>query len=309
MNTTTAGQSNEPRRGRGKSKASLDLVDAAVKFYELNHPASVRAACYHLFIKKLISAMSTGNTSAVSKLLTWAREQGLLPWEHVVDETREAETIASWTNPEAIIRSAVNQYRKNYWQDQPRWIEVWSEKGTVRGTLAPVLKEYGLTFRVMHGYASATALHGIAAETTESDKPLTILYCGDWDPSGLHMSEIDLPRRLERYDGEATIKRIALTAGDVSAGTELPSFEVESKHKDPRYKWFTERYGRRCWELDALAPIVLRNRVEAEIRALLDHDAWNHAKEIEAAEVKSMSGFLDTWKSICSPVSKYSGPA
>ena len=74
---------------------------------------------------------------------------------------------------------------------------MWSEKGTVRGTLAPVLNKYGVTFRVMHGYGSATALHAIAEASAVSDKPLTVLYVGDWDPSGLHMSEIDLPDRLE----------------------------------------------------------------------------------------------------------------
>ena len=59
---------------------------------------------------------------------------------------------------------------------QPRRVEVWSEKGTVRGTVAPVLNEYGVTFRVMHGYGSATSIHGIAQETLDSTKPITVLY-------------------------------------------------------------------------------------------------------------------------------------
>jgi phage terminase large subunit-like protein len=57
-------------------------------------------------------------------------------------------------------------YRRDRWSDQPEWIEVWSEKGTIRGgTLRPVLEEYGLTFRVMHGYGSSTALHQAAIES------------------------------------------------------------------------------------------------------------------------------------------------
>ena len=46
-----------------------------------------------------------------------------------------------------------------------------SEKGTVRGTLAPVLDTYGMTFRVMHGYGSATAVHDAAEQSTAADKP------------------------------------------------------------------------------------------------------------------------------------------
>jgi hypothetical protein len=41
----------------------------------------------------------------------------------------------------------------------PDRVEVWSEKGTVRGVLDPVLKEYGVGFRVMHGFGSATSVY------------------------------------------------------------------------------------------------------------------------------------------------------
>jgi hypothetical protein len=56
-----------------------------------------------------------------------------------------------------LIASLVVQrsYRRDRWAQQPRRLEVWSEKGTVRGMLAPVLDKYGVTFRVMHGYSSA----------------------------------------------------------------------------------------------------------------------------------------------------------
>lgn len=291
-------------RGRGKAQKTIALIEAMHRILAEIQPATVRAVCYRLFIEKLIPSMDKTHTNAVSKQCVWAREQGLIPWEWVVDETREAERINAWENPEEIIKAAVRGYRKNYWTEQPEWLEVWSEKGTVRGTLAPVLDKYGVTFRVMHGYGSATALHNIATETAENDKSLTVLYVGDWDPSGMQMSEIDLPDRLERYEGDATIIRVALDEQDVTP--DLPSFEVESKAKDPRYKWFVERYGRQCWELDALSPVILRERIDDAILSRLDVDAWNHAISIEAAERESMSGILNTWRGISGQASKYS---
>ena len=295
------------KSGRGKSKASLELTDAAVRILSEIQPATVRAVCYRLFIEKLIPSMAKGNTDKVSRQLVWARENGHLPWGWLVDETREAERISTWDSPEEIIDAAVRGYRKDYWSMQPRWVEVWSEKGTIRGTLAPVLKKYGVTFRVMHGYGSATSIYSIAKETTESDKPLTVLYIGDWDPSGLQMSEVDLPDRLKRYGGEADIVRVALAADDVAHDTTLPYFEATDKAKDPRYRWFRERYGSRCWEVDALSPVILRKRVEREIVGLLDMDAWDHAVTIERAETESMGSILGTWKSICGQAPKYSG--
>ena len=297
------------RHGRGKSRASLELIAAAKAILEEIQPASIRAVCYRLFVAGLIPTMAKNNTNAVGRLLVGAREDGVIPWAWVVDETREAERISAWNNPEEIIRATIQGYRKDYWTAQPERVEVWSEKGTVRGTLAPVLNEYGVTFRVMHGYGSATSLHDIAEVTAENDKPLTVLYVGDWDPSGLHMSEIDLPRRLERYGGSLNIIRVALNAGDVAAGTDLPSFEVETKSKDPRYKWFVDRYGNHCWELDALSPVILRQRVDDEIFDLLDVDTWNRAIEVEAAERESMQSILGTWKSISMQGSKYSDGA
>lgn len=295
---------SEKRKGRGKSQKSTDLINAAIAILDEIQPTTIRSVCYQLFIRKLISSMAKSNTNKVGSQLVWAREQGLLSWQWIVDETREAERIASWNKPEEIIKSAVKQYRKNYWTDQPNRVEVWSEKGTIRGTLAPILNEYGVTFRVMHGYGSATTLHSIADETRQSEKPMIILYVGDYDPSGLHMSEIDLPRRLELYNGKATIKRVALDKSDVT-DTGLPSFEAESKSKDPRYKWFVKNYGKQAWELDALSPVILRQRVESEILNLIDIGAWEHAKKIESAEIESMSGILSHWQSISRQASKY----
>lgn len=284
--------------GRGKSLKTVAIIAGMINFYAENHPATVRAACYWLFIRKLIDSMSKNNTSRISHILARAREDGLVPWEHVVDETREAETIASWDDPDRLIRAAVSQYRKDYWAMQPYRVEVWSEKGTVRGTVAPVLKKYGVTFRVMHGYGSATALYDIAQETVSNDKPLVALYIGDWDPSGLQMSEVDLPQRLQRYGGFAHIQRVALSMEDVAPGTQLPWFDADSKSKDTRYAWFVGQYGTRCWEVDAMSPVVLRERLEAVIRSYLDMGAWNHAISIERAETESMRTFLSTYKSI-----------
>lgn len=292
--------------GRGKAQKTLRLIDAAIRIALEIHPASVRAICYRLFVMKLIADMSKKSTDAVSGHLVWARENGRLPWQWIVDETREAERISSWDCPEDLIDSAVRQYRRDYWQMQPRRVEIWSEKGTIRGTLAPLLKEYGVTLRVMHGYGSATALRSIAEETANSDKPLIALYCGDWDPSGMAMSELDLPERLERYGGDAQIERLALDESDVAPGTALPHFEASDKAKDSRYRWFTQRYGTRCWEIDALPPPILRSRVQARIESLLDLDAWDHARRIESAETESMRGILSTWKSISGQAAKYS---
>lgn len=296
--------------GRGKSRRSLDLIEAAHRILAEIQPASVRAVCYRLFALKLIPNMSKASTNRVSVQLRDAREDGVIPWEWIVDEARRPEGVTTWANPQQVINAAVNGYRRDAWQDQPGWVECWSEKGTVRGTLAPILDKYGITFRVMHGHSSATVLHDVAAMADESDRTLTVLYVGDRDPSGMHMSERDLPERLARYgDRSIQVVRVAIAEEDTTQEAGVPSFPASDKTKDPRHRWYVENFGAWCWELDALSPVVLRQRVEAEIVARLDRDVWNHAIRIEAAQIASMRTFFSGYPGISGQASKYSGEA
>ncbi len=280
---------------RGKAKSSLDLIATSYDILKEIQPASVRAVCYRLFTMAMIPNMNKGSTGKVSKQLVYARENSIIPWEWIVDETRAAEKVLTWANTDERINAAVRNYRRDYWQEQPYRIEIWSEKGTVRGTLAPILDEYGVTFRAMHGYSSATVINTIAEESNMSDKPLIAFYCGDFDPSGKHMSDIDLPDRLERYGAKITIKRIALLETDVFDGN-LPSFRAETKTGDSRYQWFVKNFGHNCWELDAMSPVTLRECVENSILCKLDLEAWHRAIDIEQVEKASMKQFHQSWK-------------
>lgn len=53
--------------------------------------------------------------------------------------------VQDWENTDEIIAAAVRGYRRDYWQDQPRRVEVWSEKGTIRGTLREFHKSWQAT--------------------------------------------------------------------------------------------------------------------------------------------------------------------
>src|SRR5262245_54895705 len=84
----------------------------------------------------------------------------------------------------------------------------------------------------------------LAADNSIQDpRPSLVLYVGDWDCSGLHISELDLPNRLERYGGKIELKRIALTFDDLK---DLPSFPASDKKKDPRYSWYAKQYKPLC---------------------------------------------------------------
>lgn len=282
---------------RGLAKATLELREQCHAILEEIQPATVRAVCYRLFVAKLLPDMSKNSTAKISRVLTRAREDGYISWDWIVDETRELERVPQWANPAEYADTVRRSYRRDRWDQQPQRVEVWSEKGTMRGTLRPVLDAYGVGFRVMHGFGSATALMNIAEATQHDVNPRRIFYLGDWDPSGMHMSEVDIPARLSDYGANVEMTRLALTADDLTrpdlAGT---SFPATDKRKDPRYRWFTTHVGDRCWELDALNPVIIRDRIEQALLSVIDHGAWNHYAQVEAVEMDSLTSVLSEWE-------------
>jgi hypothetical protein len=273
-------------------RRSLDLIKIMRTIIAAAQPITGRGVGYKLFVKKLIASMKTGDMQRVYRLLRKAREQGIIPWEWIVDETRSLERVSTWDDPEHYAKTVARSYRRDFWNQQPFRVQVWSEKGTVRGVLKPVLDEYAVGYNPLHGFNSATAVHD-AAEDNDG-RPLIILYVGDFDPSGMFMSEVDLPKRLANYGGDhITIKRIALTQDQVSG---LPSFPATDKRKDPRYEWFVANHGERCWELDAMDPNDLRECVEEAILDLIEPTAWQRCEVVNQAEQESLKTILTKWK-------------
>jgi hypothetical protein len=280
------------RRGRGKAQRSLDLTTAMYEAAEAAQPITGRGVGYKLFAAGLIPSMDRSEMQRVYRLLREAREDGTIPWEWIVDETRSLERVSTWDNPAAYARCVARSYRRDFWNQQPARVEVWSEKGTIRGVLQPVLDEYGVGFRVMHGFASATAVYDVAQD--DDGRPLIVLYVGDYDPSGMFMSEEDLPKRLEKYDGDhVELRRIALKDAHTRG---LLSFPAADKKKDKRYRWFVSNFGNRCWELDALDPNDLREIVEEEIKSEIEPEAWARCDRVNKAEQNSLRHVLDQWK-------------
>lgn len=155
-----------------------------------------------------------------------------------------------------------------------------------------MLDEYAAGFRVMHGFSGATTVYDAAQDN--DGRELIVLYVGDYDPSGMFMSEEDLPNRLSEYGGHhITMKRIALTREHTRA---LPAFPASDKKKDPRFKWFTVNYGDRCWELDAMDPGELRDCVEEAIIDLIEPSAWRRCEVVNSAEQESLKSILKGWK-------------
>jgi hypothetical protein len=310
------------RRGRGRAQATLSLIEEMIDIAREIQPCGVRALHYQLFIRKLIPSMDKNCAKMVSRLCTIAREEGTMPWEWITDATRAEQGVATWADPAAYARVVQASYRKDKWESQPTFVVVWSEKATIQGTIKPVLRKYEVPFQVLHGWSSSTTVMGAVRAALDRRQRTVIIYIGDRDPSGMFMSEVDLVKRLARYSTNTPadkdidlgwarrrlaeigleIRRIALTKVDTVALGEAMSFPASDKKDDSRYEWFVENYGHLCWELDALSPAVLRDRLEQAILAELDMETWDRYVRVEEVERDLIIETCQGWGSISGQV-------
>jgi hypothetical protein len=288
--------------GRGEHPETTALIEASQAILAREQPTTVRRVVYELFNQKRIASTDKSAENRVSRLLTIGRNDGRIPWEWIVDEHRRSERVLTFRDPEEAIRLVKTRYRKDYWPAQPLMVNIWSEKSTVAGVLAPILREYEVEFLPVHGNNSTTKIHDAAAAQIRDGRPWVVLYIGDWDPAGCYMSEVDAPKRVQKYHADIRIERVALLGPDVRR---LPQhqFDVDDKRRaamakhgahvgkrgiDNNKPWFVERYGRACMELDAMNSNDLRNRMALAIQRHIDPASWEHMQLIEKAEIDSI---------------------
>lgn len=285
---------------RAKNQA---LFAAALDFLKAERPMTLRQLYYRLASSGELLPL-TKEYRRLSVVMTRAREAGACSRTWIVDHTRTTLKPNSWSGLEDYWETVQRAYRKDFWASMPVAVEVIVEKDAVAGTIQPVTIKYDVPIRVVRGFASVSFAGEIADEWARCQKPIYVYYLGDFDPSGFEI-ERDLQKRLERYSGRHCIeadpnpeagtstaflwKRLAVDESDFFDFDLLP---LEVKDSDPRAAGFIARHGRACAELDAIPPTELRRRVDAAIRSHIDPERWERLQAVEAAEKRSLEGWI-----------------
>jgi hypothetical protein len=118
---------------------------------------------------------------------------------------------------------------------------------------------------------------GFRSPACRSGATTTVLYFGDFDPSGEDMVR-SLRERFKFFECHPEIVKCALTADDVAEYNLPPDF---TKPTDTRRASFVARYGDMAVELDALPVNVLVERLREGIGARIDLEALG---EVDAKE-------------------------
>jgi len=273
----------------GKHAKTLKLIETAKGILAEVHPMTVRQVYYQLVSRQVIKN-NRGQYQAVSNALVSARREGIIPWEWIEDRLRRPRYVSMWSGLAEFAETCRRAYRRDVWDTQPDYLEVWLEKDALSGIFENVLSPYGATLNVGRGYDGWDSIHNAAIRFMEKPAAVTVLYFGDFDPSGEDMVR-SLVKRLGSLGCQPEVIKCALTYDDILRYELPPDF---AKKTDTRTAAFVAEHGDIAVELDALPPDVLRDRLEDEVSSRMDLEALRKIKTLEKRErarlVKRLKG-------------------
>jgi hypothetical protein len=255
------------------------IIQAAHEVLEAYHPMTVRQVYYQLVSKQIIEN-NRGEYNGVSKALVCARQEGIIPWDWIEDRLRMPRAVQQWDDLADFIGTVKRSYRRDVWATQERYLECWLEKDALSGIFEKVLNPFGATLNVGRGFDGWSSIYNAAQRFGEKEDA-TILYFGDFDPSGEDMVR-SLRERLAYLGAEPLIKKCALTAKDIDTYHLPPAL---AKTTDTRSAAFIQEHGNRCVELDALPADVLEDRIREEVESIIDGEALQAVREVERKEI------------------------
>ena len=294
------GRSNitsKPSGGRmGKHAKTLALLNEAGQILAAHHPMTVRQVYYQLVSRQVIEN-ARSQYQAVSNLLVDARKNGDVPWEWIEDRLRRPRAVAMWSGLTDFWATVKESYRRDVWSGQSRYLECWLEKDALSGIFEDLLSDYGVTLNVGRGYDGWDSIKNAAMRQFVLDevkhryfeRSTTILYFGDFDPSGEDMVR-SLRDRLAFFGIFPEIVKCALTLDDITAYNLPPDF---TKATDSRRAAFVAKYGDISVELDALPIDVLQERIRNEVAARMDLPALERTRVSEQEDIARIATLLN----------------
>jgi hypothetical protein len=264
------------------------LSEALHSIVRGGRPMSVRQVFYQAVSRGLIAKTEAEYKNTICRLLAKMRLEGDMPFGWISDGTRWQRKPRTFSSLDAALGNIVRTYRRSLWDDQDAYVEIWLEKEALAGVVYNVTAEFDVPLMVTRGYPSLSFLAEAAEDIdAESDKDVHIFYFGDLDPSGVDIAR-NVEERLDEFTTSAYVnfERVAVTVEQVQ---ELDLPMRPTKRTDTRSKdWVGGSV-----ELDAIDPDTLRAMVRDCIEQLIDFEALEVVRTVEAEEREGLRRLIE----------------
>jgi hypothetical protein len=222
-------------------------------------PTNARFLYYELVQREALSKQRTGARRPDQNLhdaLTDLREDGRIPWDWIVDETRSLEDYTGYSSIKQGVLERLPYITLDPWRGRaPMNL---TESRSLAGVLRHVVLDFRAHISATNGQCGGHLRTVIAPTLRPGDR---VIYLGDHDLSG-NQIEANTRRVLEReIGGELLWERLALTAEQVRE-YDLPKI---IKH-DHRYK---DGRPHEAVETEAISQRVLIDILRTRLEQLL----------------------------------------
>jgi len=169
------------RRLQKKSYELLAQVQKVISEYDF--PLTLRQIYYQLVARQVIPNQQKYYVK-LSRLCVIGRDEGLLDEDAFADRLRQIDKPSTWTDISDFMNTVKEAYRKDKWQDQKDYLEVWTEKDALRAVLAEITYQYDVSLMVVRGQVSRTAIYEAARRYTEKLNEGKNCYLVNWQKRG-----------------------------------------------------------------------------------------------------------------------------
>ena len=282
------------KRTRRTKDNLQDILTACQSIIQEESTVSLRHLFYRIVSLGLIQKTEQEYAKLSGYTMKWRRD-GSIAWRSFVDSNRVYKGIETYDDLGDALENSKKCYRRNLWQSQKAYVEIWTEKEAVASIAQQAAQPFGVPVFPMRGFGSGSALYSIAGQIQHyqnKGKEVFIYHLGDHDPSGRCIDESTVRNLHEDHGVEFQFSRIAVTPDQIKQYNLLTR---PTKKTDPRAKGFEGE----SVEVDALPPHVIRHLVESSIAQHIDRSAWQREREIEDMERETYSHLTDVLKGVC----------
>ena len=249
------------------------IAKVLAQYAKMGIKLTLRQLFYQLVTKNII-ANTQREYKKLGDLLSRARLAGLIDWNIIEDRVRRPVKPLEFGTIQDRIDLAVENFRLKRWRDQPQYVELWVEKDALSSVIEPICDDLHVTMMVNRGYSSSSAMYESAKriERERGDREATVIYLGDFDPSGEDMVR-DIQDRLTLFEADVFVSKLALNMDQVTSYKLPPNplkRDVSGALTDSRGKGFAAEHGLSSYEVDALPPEVLQTMIRNTIEDRMD---------------------------------------
>jgi hypothetical protein len=293
-----------------KEEVVQHIIDIVDEYETDGYVLTLRQLHYQLVKSNWI----VNHDSAYKKLgniLDDCKYSGIIDWDNIEDRGRKPYIPYYVKDVEDALNDTISQYRIDRQKGQDVCVELWTEKDALSAILRRSTEKYHIQLVVNKGYTSSSAIYNAyqrCVSKIRQGKKVTILYFGDHDPSGLDMIR-DIRERLELmlrngkhyedlfYNNEIyecfEVLPIGLTMEQIKKYDLPPN---PTKLTDSRANKYIKRFGKTCWEVDALNPKTLTSIVETNIKNTINLNQYEEMLKEEKAGLQELSDFINNRK-------------